>query len=179
MQRILIISCSQSKSRSEGMIPAIDRYDGPAFRVLRKYLREIPDPSLKVLILSAKYGLIQSSCPIPYYNRRLTRSGALAMKPDVEEKARQLMDLTRWSEIGLCAGRDYLVALEALVSCRPKDVRLDLIGDGLGIRLTRLKEWLRKSSMIEDFAVVGRSDVRLGSGTTLSPEGRGHYKGAL
>jgi len=40
MGRLLFIACSQRKNPAEGVLPALDRYDGPAFGVLRKYLRE-------------------------------------------------------------------------------------------------------------------------------------------
>ena len=60
VDRLLILSCSQRKAPAKGRLPAIDRYDGPAFRVLRKYLREGPAEVPTVLILSAKYGLIES-----------------------------------------------------------------------------------------------------------------------
>jgi hypothetical protein len=85
MQRLLVISCSQRKTLGNGLVPAVDRYDGPAFRVLRKYLRELPDPGLRVLILSAKFGLIEAERKLPYYDHRLTRQEALAMRPKVVE----------------------------------------------------------------------------------------------
>jgi hypothetical protein len=60
VNRLLILSCSQRKAPWEGDLPALDRYDGPAFRVLRKYLRTHSDDSLAILILSAKFGLIEA-----------------------------------------------------------------------------------------------------------------------
>ncbi len=56
MTRLLIVTCSQRKNPTLGLLPAIDRYDGPAFLVLRKYLREGVGDAPRVLILSAKYG---------------------------------------------------------------------------------------------------------------------------
>jgi hypothetical protein len=43
-------------------MPAIDRYDGPVFRVLRNYLHEDKPESLTVLIVSAKCGKGVESC---------------------------------------------------------------------------------------------------------------------
>src|SRR4051794_5911479 len=91
MQRLLVISCSQRKVLDEKPIPAVDRYDGPAFRVLRKYLREVHDPSLTVQILSAKYGLIDAEYPIPYYDCRMTRPVASTMKPEALERAKRVL----------------------------------------------------------------------------------------
>lgn len=51
--RLLILSCSQRKRSTSNLLPAIERYDGPAFQVLRKFLREFPleAESLDVYIL--------------------------------------------------------------------------------------------------------------------------------
>ena len=62
--RMLILACSRRKRLDEGLLPAIDRYDGPAFRVLRRFLRERPAGAPDVLILSAKHGLIAHDLPI-------------------------------------------------------------------------------------------------------------------
>jgi hypothetical protein len=72
MHRLLIIACSERKNSAVGLLPAIDRYDGPAFRVLRKYLREHAERAPSILILSAKYGLIPAGQEIPMYERRLS-----------------------------------------------------------------------------------------------------------
>ena len=58
MTRLLIMACSARKRATEDLLPAIDRYDGPAFRVLRKYLSHAERPGLTVMILSAKYCLL-------------------------------------------------------------------------------------------------------------------------
>jgi len=39
-QRLLILSCSQRKRPDPSLLPAIERYNGPPFQVLRRYLRE-------------------------------------------------------------------------------------------------------------------------------------------
>ena len=55
---MLILACSRRKRPDDGLLPAIERYDGPAFRVLRRYLRERPAGAPDVFILSAEHGLI-------------------------------------------------------------------------------------------------------------------------
>lgn len=67
--RLLLISCSKRKRADYKLMPAIDRYDGPAFYVLRRYLREIDDRHLSVYILSAEFGIINVQKLIPYYDR--------------------------------------------------------------------------------------------------------------
>jgi hypothetical protein len=41
-RQLLVLSCSQRKLPNPEPLPALERYDGPAFRVLRKFLRESP-----------------------------------------------------------------------------------------------------------------------------------------
>jgi hypothetical protein len=148
MQRLLVISCSQRKTDDEAAIPAILRYDGPAFRVLRKYRREVLDSSLTVLILSAKYGLIDAERPIRLYNCRMTRAAATVMKPQVLAKAERILGSKAWDAVGVCASREYQIALEGLSQFVRESSRFDLIQGGLGLRLTGLRDWLRGTSPV-------------------------------
>lgn len=82
-QRLLILGCSKAKTTDEGLIPALNRYDGTAFRVLRRYLRQDPDDPPLVYILSAEFGLIPADQPIPYYDRRMSSIRAIELQPQV------------------------------------------------------------------------------------------------
>ena len=64
-RRLLILSCSQRKRETQEPLPAIERYNGPLFFVLRRFLRECPRQArqLDVYILSAAYGLIPGGFP--------------------------------------------------------------------------------------------------------------------
>jgi hypothetical protein len=146
MHRLLVISCSQKKLSHPRLLPAIERYDGPAFRVLRKYLRESSDPFLTVLILSAKHGLIESDRKISSYDCRLSKTTATKLQPQVVERARLALQSSNLEAVGVCAGKDYTIALAGLSSLIPKGVRLDLLAGGLGPRLTELRSWLRRST---------------------------------
>lgn len=52
--RLLILSCSRRKRSDRGLLPALERYDGPTYRVMNKFLRVNPSgtQSLDVYILS-------------------------------------------------------------------------------------------------------------------------------
>jgi hypothetical protein len=144
MKRLLIIACSQRKRTDTADLPAIERYDGPAFRVLRKYLSEASGDVPIVLILSAKYGLIDSSRPIRDYDRRMSAARARELRPGVLEAGRPV--LTRsWAEVGVCVGRHYRAALGDLLEHAPPGAQVRHIGGGLGPRLTRLRDWLRRA----------------------------------
>jgi len=132
---MLVLACSQRKSRVDAPLPAIERYDGPAFRVLRKYLRSTKDPSLKVLILSAKFGLIRAGEPIVDYNQRLDARRASFLRARVtdrlaEERARLRPDSTL-----LCMSKLYL-------TCVGDPEGMEIASPGLGRKLAHLKAWL-------------------------------------
>jgi hypothetical protein len=76
VDRLLILSCLQRETAATGRVSAIARDDRPAFRVLRKYLREGPCETPTVLILSAKRGLIESNHRIPAYACRMSAAQA-------------------------------------------------------------------------------------------------------
>jgi hypothetical protein len=146
MGRLLLIACSQRKDPAEGVLPALARYDGPAFRVLRKYLREAEGTEPVVLILSAKYGLIAANRKIPAYDCRMSARSARALRPRVLDAARRVLASQRWRAIGICAGKEYQVALEGLSELIPEGARVDLIRGGQGPRLTALRNWLHQES---------------------------------
>jgi hypothetical protein len=142
MNRLLILACSQRKNPAKGVLPAIERYDGPAFRVLRKYLREEGGEALSILILSAKYGLIPADREIPDYDCRLSKASAEQLRPQVLETARYALQSLYFRAVGICAGKDYRVALAGFGDFMPGGVRVDFIEGGLGARLSALRNWL-------------------------------------
>jgi hypothetical protein len=143
MTRLLMIACSQRKNPAEGLLPAIARYDGPAFRVLRKYLREETRDAPCILILSAKYGLIAADCEIPDYDCRLSTASAMNLRTQVLEVARHTLQSQRLRAVGICAGKDYRVALAGFADAVPQGVQVEFIEGGHGPRLTALRRWLR------------------------------------
>ena len=55
-QYLLILACSQRKLDNKELLPAIERYDGGSYRVIRKAQREKCNlDNIEILILSAKY----------------------------------------------------------------------------------------------------------------------------
>jgi hypothetical protein len=145
MNRLLILACSQRKTAAKGILTAIERYDGPAFRVLRKYLREKPSNAPSVVILSAKFGLIEDTQKIPNYDCRLSQTTAERLRPQVLKVLRQKLESQPWHSIGICAGQEYQKALLGFSSLIPDGATVDLIEGGLGPRLTRLRAWLHES----------------------------------
>jgi hypothetical protein len=150
MNRLLIVACSHRKKAGNGQLPAIERYDGPAFRVLRKYLRERRGPMPRILILSAKYGLIDAVTPIRNYDLRMTKATAEALRPVVLKRLRKVLRADSIRSVGVCLGADYREAVEGLEAQISEGTRVEVIGGGLGRRLTRLRDWLYRDGVMND-----------------------------
>ena len=144
MRRLLILACSKRKNPAKEALPAIDRYNGPAFLVLRKYLREEPTLLTSVFILSAKYGLIPAGQKIPDYDHRLSAAAAVDLRLRVQTTLQQMFESQPFHAVGVCAGKEYLLALTDVFELLPQDVRVEFIRGGLGQRLTNLRLWLRQ-----------------------------------
>jgi len=142
--RLLILSCSERKRSEPDLLPAIERYDGPPFRVLRKFLRERlrEAQSLDIFILSAEFGLIPAGHPIPYYDHRMTPGRAHDLQPLVLYKLKEILDGGRYHELFISVGRDYLQALAGYSSLIPGGLRLILSTGTQGRKLGQLRDWL-------------------------------------
>jgi hypothetical protein len=141
---VLLISCSHTKTQDDDLVPAIDRYDGPAFRVLRRYLRETRDPKLRVFVLSAEFGLISCRKSIPYYNRRMTRDRAFDLRKRCSAKLEKTVRRRPFKELFICASTVYQEALDRSIIERHLPIRY--AASGQGRKLASLHNWLREES---------------------------------
>lgn len=142
--RLLILGCSKAKTAHDGLIPAIERYDGPAFRVLRRYLRQRPDPALAVHVLSAEFGLIPADTPIPYYDRQMTTARAEALQPRIDAALDRLRNHVDAAPIDannllVVASNPYLSTLTAAHGGLPGHC---VARGSQGKKLAALHDWL-------------------------------------
>jgi hypothetical protein len=139
----LILSCSQVKRDGKEAMPALERYDGPAFRVVRRFLTET-DPVLRdvdIYVLSAQYGLIPATEPITNYDRRMTSAWAVELCSAVVNKLRGILE-RGYTELFLSLGRTYLEAMDGFVAVVPEATQVIVSQAAAGRRLTELKRWL-------------------------------------
>jgi hypothetical protein len=141
-RRLLILSCSQRKRQDEEPLPAVERYDGPTFRVLRRFLREKTSAAPDILVLSAEFGLISSAMTIPDYDQRMTKRRAQEIKPLVVASLKRTLSTQTYGEALVLVGADYL---EALGDCRNLFSRRTHVRFGkgpMGKKLSILRDWL-------------------------------------
>lgn len=124
------------------MLPAINLYDGPTFRVLRSFLRQNTwPPALSLAVLSAKFGLIGGLAQIPYYNRRMTPHRAERLNPTVTASLQKL--LPNHETVDLVMGKDYLESIN-LPAARAQGANFRFAEGGIGTKLNRLHDLLRR-----------------------------------
>lgn len=130
--RLLVLACSATK-RPDDALPAVDRYDGPAFRTVRKYLRTDPVDAPDLWILSAEHGLIHGSTHILPYDRRMTPARA----DDLRERVEPALD-------ALAAGRPACLALGRLYhrAAGGAAMHATRTAGGQGTQLAALRRWL-------------------------------------
>ncbi|MCL4299228.1 MAG: peroxide stress protein YaaA [Anaerolineae bacterium] len=142
-KRLLILACSQRKRPDPGLLPAMERYDGGSYRILHKIKREGHWPkNLDVLILSAKYGLIEASTPIADYEQRITRERASQLKPQVIQTLQNYSQQNTYSEVYVDLGQDYLSAIEGFEKFFSGS-SITRVKGRIGERLKSLKSWLK------------------------------------
>ena len=112
---LLLISCSARKISTPETLPALDRYDGPTYRTLRKarYEGYIPE-HLDVLIISAKHGLIPCQHPVDDYDQVMTPERAEELRPEIQQKLEGLIATKKggYNQVFINLGKTYMQTLE-------------------------------------------------------------------
>lgn len=150
--KMLVMSCSKAKvPQSEGHAPAYLLYDGPQWRVYRKWRREHPVQAvdrLHVCALSAEHGFIPATWDIAEYDRKMTadRVCELAVmhyqRHAVRRELHHAFGDKHEPDILLFGSELYSDLFESLL---PEGVLFRRAGDegrGIGDQLAELKEWL-------------------------------------
>lgn len=143
-KQLLVLGCSQTKRSADGLLPAIDRYDGSPYRVLRSYLRDREWPSnLSVAVLSAKYGLVGGFTGITAYDERMTAKQASGMATLCQDT------LTNWASdhasIHFSLGKDYLPAVTPALEQGLKN-KAEIFEGPIGMKLSQIKGLLERTN---------------------------------
>jgi len=174
-KRLLILACSRRKRSDPELLPALERYDGPTFRVVRKFLRDSPDraEALDIAVLSAEFGLISADQRMPDYDRRMTAPRAYELRSDTLAALKQKLAPGGYRELFISAPRDYL---QALIGCEQfvcRDLVLTISSGTQGRKLTELRDWLHGGRPLPTSSSAGaarRGTARIrGVVITLTP----------
>lgn len=149
MNRTLILSCSQSKKFDKADLSAIQRYDGPSFRLLRRYLNQTNE-NLEIYILSAKFGLIRHQTSIPYYEQKLRNSEIEKLKENISKQKQNFFSETcERKSFFINLGKNYLQVFECVLEELIKNSNAAFASGSSGKRLAEMYDWLygEKSSL--------------------------------
>ena len=153
---LLIVACSQRKRSDPGLLPAIERYDGVHFRVLRKAQREGYWPTnLDVLIVSAKYGLLELKTAIEPYDLRMTLKQAMQIRPLVLPILAERIKSMTYAEVFLNVGKTYRVSLEGWNVGLSSDTTIVYANGGIGQRARQMRNWLIEKTKSERGPTIG------------------------
>lgn len=173
---LLIMACSQRKRPDPGLLPAIERYDGPTFQVLRNFLLERPIEAkyVETFILSANFGLISAYKPIPNYDYKMSSQRAYELQPKVIREFEQVMQANYYSRLFFNLGMNYWQALEGYERLVPVETQITLAQGSQGGRQTALRHWLHNGFAEQPdrhlvVAPLGKARIR-GREIALTPE---------
>ena len=142
-RRFPILSCSQRKHTTEDLLPAVERYNGSLFFVLRRFIRECPHEvkQLDVHILSAAYGLIAGDFPIPLYDQKMKTVRIVELQPQVKTTFSSLLQ-NNYASICLVLGNTNLKTFDGLHNLTPNLTQSIVAYGAIGKKQTQLKKWL-------------------------------------
>ena len=139
-RKLLIIGCSKRK-RELPEAPAIEVYDGPYYRMLRKAKLEAVDIS----ILSAKYGLIDYKTTISPYERKMTPHIAEVLRNDATSKLLDILTKNSYNEVVINLGEIYMKALD-FQRLSQYVTNYKIFSGDMVKRVHTLKTWINENS---------------------------------
>ncbi len=143
-KQLLVLGCSKRKRATPGLLPAIERYDGPTYRVLNAFLRAHEWPrDLEIAVLSAKHRLVGGMTRIASYDQRMTPDAAKGMAHEVSQT------LTRWAQdrdrVCVCLSQDYMHAVRPAIDGQLKG-KSTSFGGGIGCKQSQVKGLLEETA---------------------------------
>lgn len=142
-RRILVLGCSGRKRADRGLIAAVDRYDSPSFRVVRRYLAATHYVAmLDVFVLSAEHGLISADRRIALYDRQMTSARARVLRPTAVGRLVEHAGASLAVDVLISCGQTYQAALEGLEPNLPAGSTVRVAPSRPGERLACLHDWL-------------------------------------
>lgn len=142
IRRLLLLACSKLKRSDVGLLSALERYDGPAYRVLRRYLRTDQAADLDTCVVSAEFGLITADRPIQNYDRRMTPQRAEELRPELNDRLTELFSSHCYREVFICAGKAYRNALAGCYRMATPLMSVQEASGSQGKQLSDLRAWL-------------------------------------
>jgi hypothetical protein len=148
------MSCSATKVETDVDLPAQDLYDGPGWRLLRRFAADYPQAAraLHVYVVSAEYGLLRADAVIETYERRMDadRAAKLAARGADHDMLGAALFMAGDPEVLVFGGKLYASVASAWM---PHDYMYRCVCDGsrgIGDQLGELRAWLYRDINLAD-----------------------------
>lgn len=145
-KRLLLLGCTRQKRPEPELTPAVDRYDGPLFRILRKYQREnlIQSSEIDTYILSAKFGLLAANTLIPDYDLVMTKKQARSLQDKVVNDYKRLVSSNEYKDAFISFGKFYWHVFEGYEKVIKSTKQAYIATGSMGRRQSQLLSWLNE-----------------------------------
>ncbi|WP_298682383.1 peroxide stress protein YaaA [uncultured Methanomethylovorans sp.] len=146
--KLMILPCSKRKMDAQYKIPAIDRYEGQYFRIIKKYISDFSNnDGFDVAILSAKYGLLQPMDEIHDYDLKMNDSIAASLNESIIEKLASMNKEKQYKEVAINLGKSYFKAIDGYDDIFGKNTELTIFEGKIGERQQQMINWLENISL--------------------------------
>ena len=148
MAKLLILGSSYRRNPSPEPLPAIERYDGQFYRIVRKYMDKLREKNIDVIIITEDLDVVTPEMKLPYKPPTGERWGLFQPRVKDSEKVRRLQEQIleivkskRYDEIFVALNKYYRQLLPDLT---PYANKVIAYSKGFGEKMRYLKEWLTK-----------------------------------
>lgn len=150
MPNLLLQSCSASKNDVNHPTQAFDLYSGYFYMILKKSMRENEFRSdTDLCILSAKYGILEPTDEIEFYDKQMDAARARELNASVVEALSERVSANSYDRIIVNMGTTYRKAIEGLND--NVDANIEAItGGGIGEKGNALYRFIRGDDSVLD-----------------------------
>jgi hypothetical protein len=139
--RLLILACCPKKVETPVPVPAAQLYRGVFHNCYRAALRRGYGSDIRLVILSAKYGLLLGDDLVLPYEQPMTPERALELEEGVVARLTQVAGGQRWESACVCmVGKLYLAMVRKVLVLRQATFLDDRY---LFVRVKRFSLWLK------------------------------------
>lgn len=146
---LVLLACSARKRTQPEELPARERYDGPSFRVLRRFEREHLEVGLEVWVLSARFGAIRAEQSVPFYDQQLDLQGMELLRPLVAATLQARLREQLFAPVFVDVGGRYKGLLSDVEELGLPSV--EWAQGAPGVRAAGLRLWLQRLSGQADY----------------------------
>lgn len=141
-RRLLIIGCSNKKNRFDHLDRALNVYDGPNYRSIKKMIRSnnFPD-DVQILIISAKYGMIFPNELIGYYDQKMTAKQSELLRSEMKKKLKKYVCEKNFSECFINLGKTYRDSIQDFTF--PDHIIPKYAEGKIGEKRSEMLQWLK------------------------------------